>query len=313
MGFLTPEKTVVGSGPGDGKPIGPVGGVTSLQRSGLPDDVVAFFRDTIEMYGEDTRFVVFTPGSLNPPNATKFFREASSAVRRMNANAKARGAHRIGALFLTKYESVLPPDLFPTSNTAATEEDAKRRSIAHFSFVSLSALLPFCHLCVHHGGIGTIGSCLSTATPSIIVPSAFDQFDNAEIIETLGVGLTIHEKDLSSDSLISAIRRLIDVGSSATEKSASNAPVASRGPVRCGGHGNNKVAIARTGDGGKQAPASEWELVRSRCDVLAADIGATSVSDNIGNVANAVAEFLTTGRVSGPSPHAALPSALHAT
>ena len=271
MGFLTPERSVVGAGAGAGEGAAAAAPLRQLERSGLPDEVVSFLRGTAETYGGDARFIVFTPGSLNPPNATRFFREAALAVRRINANAKASGAHRLAALFLTKYESVLPPDL-----RGAAAEDARRRSIAHFSFVSLSALLPFCHLCVHHGGIGTIGSCLSTSTPSIVVPSAFDQFDNAEIIEGLGVGLTVHEKDLSSDSLIAAMRRLMDVGGRA-------APARAR-------RGGSRVSSSDAGG------APEWERVRDRCGALAGDIAASP--DNVGRVAELAADFLASGRVS---------------
>ena len=55
-------------------------------------------------------------------------------------------------------------------------------------YVSLSRLLPHCAAIVHHGGIGTTSQALAAATPQLIRPLAFDQFDNAARVQRLGCG-----------------------------------------------------------------------------------------------------------------------------
>lgn len=44
-----------------------------------------------DTYGDDARLIVFTPGSLKPPNATGFFREAAPAVRRVFVSVPSEG------------------------------------------------------------------------------------------------------------------------------------------------------------------------------------------------------------------------------
>lgn len=48
---------------------------------------------------------------------------------------------------------------------------------------------------VHHGGVGTTSQGLRAGIPTLIVPFAFDQPDNAAHAEKLGTGRTLHRKD----------------------------------------------------------------------------------------------------------------------
>ncbi|MEE2780612.1 MAG: nucleotide disphospho-sugar-binding domain-containing protein, partial [Planctomycetota bacterium] len=54
--------------------------------------------------------------------------------------------------------------------------------------VPLSQLLPHAAALVHHGGIGTTSQALATGIPQLIMPMAFDQPDNADRVQRLGVG-----------------------------------------------------------------------------------------------------------------------------
>src|SRR6202012_1799180 len=56
------------------------------------------------------------------------------------------------------------------------------------AYVPLRALLPRCAALVHHGGIGTTAEALRAGVPQVIVPLAFDQFDNAARVRALGAG-----------------------------------------------------------------------------------------------------------------------------
>ncbi|TWT50660.1 MurG-like transferase [Rubripirellula amarantea] len=56
------------------------------------------------------------------------------------------------------------------------------------SYVSFAKLFPTASVVVHHGGAGTTSQCLASGVPQVIRPMAFDQFDHATRIESLGVG-----------------------------------------------------------------------------------------------------------------------------
>lgn len=55
-------------------------------------------------------------------------------------------------------------------------------------YAPLSALLPHSAALIHHGGIGTVAEGLAAGVPQLLVPLAFDQFDQSERLHRLGVG-----------------------------------------------------------------------------------------------------------------------------
>jgi rhamnosyltransferase subunit B len=52
-------------------------------------------------------------------------------------------------------------------------------------------LLPRARALVHHGGVGSCAQALRAGIPQLIAPRAYDQFDNAMRVESLGVGLML--------------------------------------------------------------------------------------------------------------------------
>lgn len=78
------------------------------------------------------------------------------------------------ALFVTRFADQLPERL-PDSVRVA----------AHLPF---DVLLPQVAVLVHHGGIGTTAAALAAGIPQLVIPFAFDQFDNAARVVRLGVG-----------------------------------------------------------------------------------------------------------------------------
>lgn len=127
--------------------------------------------------------LVFTPGTVNL-HAADFFACALSAVNRLGRRA----------IFLTKERNQIPVNL--------------PESVLWQPYVSLSALLPQVAGLVHHGGIGTTAEALRSGTPQLIVPFAWDQFDNAARITSLGVGMTIPAKRLRPRNLTRSLQKL---------------------------------------------------------------------------------------------------------
>jgi len=90
------------------------------------------------------------------------------------------------------------PGLFLSPKFAGTSNP----KIAHFAFVDLAYALRKAALLVHHGGIGTTARGLHAGVPQLISPLVYDQYDNADRVERLGVGRTLPRRLLSADTLV---------------------------------------------------------------------------------------------------------------
>lgn len=129
--------------------------------------------------------VIFTAGSANR-HAESFFAESVAACERLGR----RG------LLLTQHRPDVP--------------SALPESVRHFDYVPFSQVLPRAAALVHHGGIGTTAQALRAGTPQLIRPLAHDQFDNAAILQDLGVGGSILPKHYAAPRVADALRALIE-------------------------------------------------------------------------------------------------------
>lgn len=71
------------------------------------------------------------------------------------------------------------------------------------------AILGHARAIVHHGGVGTTGAGLGAGVPSLIIPFANDEFDNAARVERLGAGLQLFATKLSKSTLTAALKKLV--------------------------------------------------------------------------------------------------------
>ncbi|WP_375463465.1 glycosyltransferase [uncultured Methylobacterium sp.] len=113
--------------------------------------------------------LVFTYGS-GMRQGRPFFETARAICARL----RRRG------IFLAPQEGQVPPDL--------------GRDVIHVPFAPLSQLLPCCDALVHHGGIGTVALALKAGVPQMIVPLAFNHFDEARRVTELGVGASLSRR-----------------------------------------------------------------------------------------------------------------------
>lgn len=58
-------------------------------------------------------------------------------------------------------------------------------------YVPLSRFLPRADVVVHHGGLGTTIAAIRAGVPSVVLPHAFDQPHNAQLVEALGLGVDV--------------------------------------------------------------------------------------------------------------------------
>ena len=112
--------------------------------------------------------VVFTLGSSAVGAAGDFYHESVEAVRRLGVR---------GVLLVGRHAENRPPDL-PDSVRAE-------------SFAPHAALFPRAAVVVHQGGIGTLHQGLRAGRPTLVVPHAHDQPDNAFRLGRLGVSRTL--------------------------------------------------------------------------------------------------------------------------
>jgi UDP:flavonoid glycosyltransferase YjiC (YdhE family) len=66
------------------------------------------------------------------------------------------------------------------------------------NYAPYEALLPRACVMVHHGGVGTTSQGLRAGVPTLIVPFAFDQPDNAAHAEKLGTSRTLPRSKYTS-------------------------------------------------------------------------------------------------------------------
>jgi UDP:flavonoid glycosyltransferase YjiC (YdhE family) len=112
--------------------------------------------------------VVFTLGSSAVGAAGRFYVESAEAVRRLGVRA-----------------------VFLTAGFPENEQVAASDRLLLVPFAPHQALFPRAAAVVHHGGVGTTGQGLRAGRPTLVVPHAHDQPDNADRLVRLGVARSV--------------------------------------------------------------------------------------------------------------------------
>ena len=133
--------------------------------------------------------VAFTPGTGHQ-HARGHFENALAALQALGR----RG------LFLTPHADQVPGPLPP--------------SVRWQPHAPFDVLLPRVALLVHHGGIGTTAEALRAGVPQLVVPYAFDQFDNGRRVRQLGAGSVVPAARADARRLRREIARLLARGTS---------------------------------------------------------------------------------------------------
>ena len=129
--------------------------------------------------------IVFTPGSGNR-QAARWFDRAVAATRRLGRRAILLTSHR------EQVPSPLPAD------------------VLWLPYVPLCALLPSAAALVHHGGIGTTAEALRAGVPQLMVPMAYDQFDNGARVQALHAGSVLAGWRARPRALAQALSHLLE-------------------------------------------------------------------------------------------------------
>jgi rhamnosyltransferase subunit B len=153
-----------------------------------PDPEAPFSPELAQFLAAGEAPVVFTHGTGNH-QAGAYFAHALSAVQRIGRRA----------IFLTAHPDQVPPNL--------------PESVLWQAYLPFKALLPHSAALVHHGGIGSTAEALRAGIPQLIVPLAFDQFDNAARVEVLGAGLCLPHDRLSAARLSLKLEKVLSLAS----------------------------------------------------------------------------------------------------
>jgi UDP:flavonoid glycosyltransferase YjiC (YdhE family) len=129
--------------------------------------------------------VVFTLGSAAVHTAAGFFAIAAQTCARLGL----RGVLLIGP-------GNTPPPALPRDVIAAP-------------WAPHSLLFPRALVNVHHGGIGTSAQALRAGRPALVIPHAYDQFNNAVRVATLGTGLMLARHRVTAARLEERLKRSI--------------------------------------------------------------------------------------------------------
>jgi UDP:flavonoid glycosyltransferase YjiC (YdhE family) len=137
--------------------------------------------------------VVFTLGSSAFWVAKDFYRDSVRAARELD----------VRALLLIGDERNRPAEALP-------------RGMAAFEYAPFGEMLARARCVVHPGGVGTTGQTLRAGRPALIVPHAFDQYDNAARVARFGAGRVLPRPKYNAATAVRELRALLGVESYTT-------------------------------------------------------------------------------------------------
>jgi MGT family glycosyltransferase len=146
----------------------------------MPDELLQFLDDGPEP-------MIFTLGTSAVWVARDFYRESIKAAQAL----KRRAVLMIGD-DRNKIQEPLPPEII-------TVEYAPFQSLLHRGCVM-----------VHHGGVGTTSQGLRAGIPTLIVPFAFDQPDNAAHAQKLGTSRTLPRGKYNANNAVRELDKLLN-------------------------------------------------------------------------------------------------------
>lgn len=79
----------------------------------------------------------------------------------------------------------------------------------HADYAPFSAVFPQAAAVIHHGGIGTTAQGLAAGVPQLVMPLAFDQFDNAERLRRLGTARVLRPTRFTPDAATRVLDELL--------------------------------------------------------------------------------------------------------
>ena len=130
--------------------------------------------------------IVFTLGSSGIAEAGPFFEHSAAAAKLLGRRAILVGSD-------------------DTENLPRCLPDG----VAAFGYEPFSELFSRAAAVVHAGGVGTTGLAMHAGRPTLVMPCAHDQFDNAARVTRLGIGRTISRRRYNPTVVAAELRQLL--------------------------------------------------------------------------------------------------------
>jgi len=105
-------------------------------------------------------------------------------------------------------------------------------NMAGAEFLPQTSILPSCDLAITHGGNNTVTECLHFGKPMIVLPLFWDQYDNAQRIDELGLGIRLDTYRFTDAELHAALDRLLTDAHLRSQLTAAAATIQQRNGVR---------------------------------------------------------------------------------
>ncbi len=112
-------------------------------------------------------------------------------------------------------------------------------------FLPQTSILPICDLVITHGGNNTVTECLHFGKPMIVLPLFWDQYDNAQRIQELGLGVRLNTYQFTDAELHDALNRLLTHSGLRSRLTAAAATIQQRDGVRKAADLVEQTAAAR--------------------------------------------------------------------
>jgi MGT family glycosyltransferase len=138
--------------------------------------------------------VVFTLGSSAVNAAGRFYEESAAAARELGVRA-----------------------VLMTGGVADNERVDASPDLLLVPLAPHQLLFPRASVIVHHGGVGTTGQGLRSGRPTLVVPHAHDQADNADRVARLGVSRTIRASTYRASTAARELGRILSDPAYATQ------------------------------------------------------------------------------------------------
>ena len=101
------------------------------------------------------------------------------------------------------------PHRYIVSKGPLHDEIELAANMAGAEFLPQTSILPICDLVITHGGNNTVTECLHFGKPMIVLPLFWDQYDNAQRIQELGLGVRLNTYQFTDAELHDALNRLL--------------------------------------------------------------------------------------------------------
>jgi MGT family glycosyltransferase len=105
-------------------------------------------------------------------------------------------------------------------------------NMAGAQFLPQTAVMPLCQLVITHGGNNTITECLHYGKPMVVLPLFWDQHDNAQRIQELGLGIRLDTYQFTDTQMHSALDRLLTDATLHSRLAAGAATIQARDGLR---------------------------------------------------------------------------------